>query len=109
MSPNRTLTLNKKILIASTVFLILSITDGLLTLWGLKLKVIEEANPIMQLLIDKSTIGFIVYKLSLPVILGAFCWRVKDKARKLVVFTLGFVISVYSLLMMLHVYWIIVT
>jgi len=55
--------------------LILSLLDALLTLWGLSLGVIVEANPIMQWLIEKSPIVFMVVKLSLPVILGSVLWK----------------------------------
>lgn len=108
MFHNKSLTFNQKILLASHVFLSLSISDGLLTLWGLKLNVIEEVNPIMKLIISKSPTEFMAIKLLLPILVGVFCWMVKDKARKLVIFILGFVISIYTLLIMLHVYWIMV-
>jgi len=43
----------KGIIIASIVFIILSLLDGALTLWGLELGAIEEGNPVMQWLIEK--------------------------------------------------------
>ena len=58
------------IIVGCTVLLLLSCMDGVLTLWGLSIGAIEEANPIMQWLIEKSPIVFMVFKLSFPVMLG---------------------------------------
>ncbi|MCO1604023.1 DUF5658 family protein [Desulfosporosinus nitroreducens] len=41
-------TRGKLIIVGSIMFLILSLLDGALTLWGLGLRAIEEANPVME-------------------------------------------------------------
>ena len=77
-----------------------------LTLWGLGLGAIEELNPLMQLLIEKSPIAFMAVKLSLPVILGIIFWRIRNRSCKFVACSLGLVLIVYAVVMVLHVYWI---
>jgi hypothetical protein len=42
---------DKLIIVSSIVFLILSLLEGALTLWGLGQGVIEEVNPVMRWLI----------------------------------------------------------
>ncbi|MHB8124190.1 MAG: DUF5658 family protein [Desulfitobacteriaceae bacterium] len=81
--------------------------DGALTLWGLSLGTVEEANPIMQWLITRSTIAFMIVKLSLPVILGLVSWRLRNKSRRLVKYGWGLVLILYVMVTMSHVYWII--
>jgi hypothetical protein len=80
------------------VLFILSAIDCALTLWGLSLNVIEEANPIMRWLIEKSPIGFMALKLLMPIILGLmFLWK-RKRLHKIVVYLLGFVLVVYAML-----------
>lgn len=67
---NLSVSVDKQIVIGSVLVLLLSSINGALTLWGIGLGAIEEANPIMQLLITKSPVGFMAVKLSLTVILG---------------------------------------
>jgi len=45
---------DKAIIIASIVFVILSLLDASLTLWGLGQGAIEEGNPMMQGLLKKA-------------------------------------------------------
>jgi len=45
---------DKAIIIASIVFVILSLLDASLTLWGLGQGAIEEGNPMMQSLLKKA-------------------------------------------------------
>lgn len=101
------MTFNKKILLALLIFFILSAVDGVLTLQGLSLGLIEEANPGMQLLIAKSSVGFMAFKLSLPVIFGLLSWRIRNRSTRLVVYSLGLILVVYALVALLHVYWVI--
>jgi len=89
------------------VFLILSTIDAALTLWGLSIGVIEEVNPLMQWLIETSPVAFMAAKLSLPVILGLILWRIRNRSRKFVACSLGFVLIVYAAVMLFHVYWIV--
>ncbi len=72
---------DKAIIVGSIVFLILSLLDGALTLWGLRVGVTEEVNPLMLWLIGNSPIVFIVVKASIPFILGFVLWRIRNKNR----------------------------
>ena len=101
------LTSEKGIIVGSIVFLILSLLDGALTLWGLGLGAIEEVNPLMQWLIEKSPIVFMSVKLSLPVMLVFVLWRIRNRSRKFVTYSLGLVLSVYAVVMVFHVYWVV--
>jgi len=89
------------------VFLILSLLDGTLTLWGLGQGVIEEGNPVMQWLIEKSPIVFMTVKLSLPVMLGFVLWKLRNRSRKFVACSLGLVLITYAVVIGLQVYWIV--
>jgi len=100
-------TREKVVIVGSIAFLILSLLDGVLTLWGLGQGAIEEVNPVMQWLIEKSPIAFMAVKLSLPVILSFVIWRIRNRSRKFVACSLGLVLIVYSVVMVLHVYWIV--
>ncbi|MDO0823089.1 DUF5658 family protein [Desulfosporosinus nitroreducens] len=101
-------TYNQKIMIGIAIFMILSISDGALTLWGIRLGIIEEANPIMQWIMAKSTVGFMTIKLSIPIILGVVFWRIRRNSRKLVTYSLGVIVIVYTVVNMIHVYWLFV-
>jgi len=87
---------------------VLSLIDGALTLQGLSLGAIEEANPVMQWLIQKNPLVFMAVKLSLPVILGFIFWRIRNRSHRFVACSLGLLLIVYSVVMIFHVYWIIV-
>jgi len=81
---NLSLSVDKQIVVDSVSVVLLSLTDGALTPWGMERGVIEEANPVMQLLIIKSPIGFIAVKLLLSVILGFLLWRLRNRSRRFV-------------------------
>ena len=69
----------KFIIVSCAILYVLSATDGILTLWGLSLEAIQEVNPLMQLIINKSPVGFMALKLSVPIILGFVLWKIKTK------------------------------
>ncbi len=98
---------NRGIVAAVLVFFVLSALDGVLTLWGLYLDVIQEVNPLMRLLIDNHPQLFLFLKLLVPVILGVYCWWNRDTARKLVIYALVFVVGLYIIVSLFHVYWIV--
>ena len=100
-------TREKVIIVGCTMFFILSVIDGALTLRGLGLGAIEEVNPIMQWVITQSPIAFMAVKLSLPVILGLILCKIRNRSRKFIAYSLGFVLIVYSVVMGLHVYWLV--
>lgn len=98
---------NEILIIFGSIFLIiLNLIDGGLTLWGLRQGVIEEVNPLMLLLIEKSPIVFMIVKLLLPVMLGLVFWWIRNRSCRLVRYGLGLVSIVYVLVMVFHVYWI---
>ncbi len=97
---------DKQVIQGSVALLILSAINGALTLWGLGLDAIKEANPVMQIIITKSPGAFMTVKLLLLVILGFIFWRIRNRSRRFVAYALGFALSVYVVVMEIHVYWI---
>jgi len=98
---------DKAVIIGTILFFVLSLLDGALTLWGLGLGAIEEVNPIMRRLIEKSPIVFIAVKVPIPVMLGFIFWWIRDRSRRFVYCSLELLLIVYSMVMMLHVYWLV--
>ena len=97
----------KKIILATVIILVLNIMDGVFTIWGIRLRMIEEGNPLMQILVAKNAMVLIMtIKILLPIILGTACWWIRNVSRKLVSIGLGGIVIVYSYIMMLHVHWI---
>lgn len=96
----------KRTMVGSMVFLILSLLDGALTIWGLGLSAIVEINPVMKWLVERSPILFMAVKLLLPVILGCVLWKIPERSDSFFTYSLGFVLVVYSVTMVLHFYWI---
>jgi len=84
------------IITCSITFLILCLLDGTLTLLGLGLGAIEEVNPVMQCLIEKSPIVFMAVKSSLPVILGLILWKIRSRSLEFVACSLGLVLIAYA-------------
>jgi len=97
----------KGIVISSIALLILSLLDGVLTLWGLRLGKIEEMNPGMLWLTEKSPFTFMAVKLLLPIILGLLFWRIRNRSRKLVRYGLGVVLIAYVVVIGMHVWWVV--
>lgn len=93
------------IVLASCILLILNGFDGVMTLWGLSVEVIEEANPLMSGLISKNPSGVIGLKLLLPVVLGVLCWLEKDRSQRLIKCSFGLVLVSYSFIDIFHLYW----
>ncbi|MDO0821960.1 DUF5658 family protein [Desulfosporosinus nitroreducens] len=102
------MTRDKAIMVGSIVFLILSLLDGALTLWGLGQSAIEEVNPVMRWLIEENPIVFMTVKLSLPFMLGFVLWEIRDRSRKFVACSMWLVLIVYSFVMISHAYWIVI-
>lgn len=98
-------TKEKGILLASALLLILSGIDGAMTLWGLRIEAIEEANPIMQRFIATRPEGVMSAKLLFPVILGALCWLARDRSERFIKYSLGLVLVTYFLTDLFHLYW----
>jgi len=98
---------DKRLLSSIVILLIFNILDGLLTLWGLQLQLIEEVNPLMQQLMMAKPIALMIVKILLPILLGAALWQIRNTSRKLVSYGLGLVLTCYSGVMILHGYWVI--
>ncbi|AET70487.1 hypothetical protein Desor_5096 [Desulfosporosinus orientis DSM 765] len=45
------------------------------------------------------------FKVLLPIVLGAACWRTRNKSQQLIVIGLGLLMFVYSWILLMHVYW----
>ena len=98
---------DKRLLSSIVILLIFNILDGLLSLWGLQLQLIEEVNPLMQQLMMAKPIALMIVKILLPILLGAALWQIRNTSRKLVSYGLGLVLTCYSGVMILHGYWVI--
>lgn len=95
----------KRLILSAILLLILNLLDVQLTLWGIKLHLIEEGNPLVQSLILKNPLYLKEIKLLLPLILGAACWRVRNTSPRLVVYGMALSITVYLWIMAMHVHW----
>ena len=60
----------------------------------------------MQLFIEKNPLYLKMFKLVLPIMLGAACWRIRDTSRKLIVYGMGLILIAYLFVMLLHARWI---
>ncbi|KUO66113.1 MAG: hypothetical protein APF84_12390 [Gracilibacter sp. BRH_c7a] len=96
----------KMILLFPIILFILSIIDGILTLWGLRLNIIEEVNPMMKFFIKLSPVVFMAIKIFLSLLLIALLWRIGDRLHKSIIYLLWFSFVVYSLVIIFHIYWI---
>jgi hypothetical protein len=97
---------NHAIIILTGVYCILNSIDAASTLWGINLGLITEANPLMRLLLAIGPLVFLAVKLTLPVLVGLFCWFIRYKRPWLSVFVLWLAVAVYSLVTLLHFYWV---
>jgi len=98
---------NRRIIFAAGLFFILSAFDGVLTLWGLNMNLITEANPIMRALISQSPRLFLALKFFVPALVGIYCWHKRNSDRKLVSYALNFAVGIYLLVSMFHIYWLV--
>ncbi|HWJ02658.1 MAG TPA: DUF5658 family protein, partial [Verrucomicrobiae bacterium] len=98
---------DRGIVFAAGLFFVLSVADAALTLWGLNLRVIEEANPLMRVLIDNRPWLFVALKTLVPVVLGIYCWYNRDRDRGLVSTALVLSNGIYLVVSMFHLFWII--
>ena len=105
---NKLCSFDKRLILIIIILLFFSTLDGLFTLRGLRLQLIEEGNPLMQQLIIHKPIAVMTVKILLPIFLGIMMWSIRNTSRKLVSYGLGIVLSCYSGVMILHGYWIII-
>lgn len=100
--------LNSKMLKYSPVALLaLSVLDAILTLIGLSTGKIEEVNPLMRWLIERSLLAFMAYKLALPAILFFIVWWAEKKLIRVIDYLLGVTLVEYVAVMGSHIWWII--
>ncbi len=97
---------NYAIIILTGIYCILNFIDAVLTRWGINLGFITEANPLMRLLMGSGPLVFMAVKLTYPILVGVFCWFIKYKRPWLSVFILWLAIAIYSLVTLLHFYWV---
>lgn len=97
---------NHAIITLTAVYCILSIVDAVSTLWGINLGLITEANPLMRLLLQVGPLVFVAVKLAYPVFVGLFCWMIRYKRPWISVFILWLAIAGYSLVTLVHFYWV---
>lgn len=89
--------------IAVTFFM--SALDAVITLWGLRLGAIREANPLMAPLLMNNLLGFFAVKLITPVIIGLGFFIFRNQPRKFIVNLLYIVVIVYIVVIALHIRW----
>lgn len=88
---------------------ILNVFDGLLTYFGIVNQLIEELNPLMNLLITNHPALFIGLKifLSLSILMIAYYISLYSKAtfQRIFFYSLVGVFSIYTTINCLHIYW----
>ncbi|WP_368668731.1 DUF5658 family protein [Sporosarcina sp. 6E9] len=84
--------------------ILLAFLDSLFTDIGIRQNHIQEANPIMKGLYDKSVIGFYAFKISLPLFLLSFLSKIQTK--KYLKVLLSFTVLLYIFVICLHLFWI---
>ncbi|MER2261185.1 MAG: DUF5658 family protein [Psychrobacillus sp.] len=86
------------------LLLLLAISDSLITHFGLSNGYIEEANPIMRFVYDKSIFGFFSIKIFLPIL---FIWiMTKLKPNALLQLLIAGALFLYAFILFKHIYWI---
>lgn len=81
-----------------------SMMDAFLTDIGLRLQLIDEANPLMRFLYEHSYAGFYALKFLLPLSLFFLAARVGKRVLVSGLFRLS--VIVYAGILLLHYYWI---
>jgi len=67
----------------------------------------RNRRSVMRWFIEKSPITLRTVKLSLPVMLGFVLWKRQETSNKFVTCSLGLLLVVYSVVILLHIYWVI--
>lgn len=93
---------NRAIIILTAVYCILNFIDAVSTLWGINLGFIT----LMRLLMGSGPLVFLAVKLIYPVLVGLFCWMIRYKRPWLSVFILWLAVAVYSMVAVVHFYWV---
>lgn len=88
---------------SAAILLLASLTDALLTDWGLRLHAVTEANPVMRMLYEQAYPLFYGVKLLLPF----FLLLIPDKPhpKKYQTVLIGTAFAVYTGVLLLHSRW----
>lgn len=93
----------RNLLIAAILLFILSILDSIITDYGIKNMLIEEANPIMKLIHEKSVLSFYFVKIILPSLLIFILLKLKP-TKTLKIF-MGIALIIYVIVFLIHILW----
>ncbi|WP_078379748.1 DUF5658 family protein [Sutcliffiella halmapala] len=85
--------------------LILHLFDTSATFLGLKLKLVEEANPLMHHLYEKDPLLFLVVKLGFSFLLLLFILKKEFVSSIIVKYISVVAVICYSLVFGIHVFW----
>ena len=91
------------LLFASILLLFLALFDATFTDFGIRYHYIQEANPLMRSLYEKSILSFYVTKLILPILLFFILLRVEPKPIIHVVLVISLVL--YFIVLIQHFLW----
>lgn len=95
--------LNKLILIGY-ILLVMSLIDAILTDYGLRLNLIDEANPLMRFAYESNVGYFYSIKLLLPIFLLLILRKLEST--RLLKGMLFVTTGLYGIVMLIHVAWI---
>lgn len=95
----------KIILFGSMLLLLFAISDAIFTDMGLRYNHIEEANPFMLFLYDKSILSFYVVKIALPLLLMYFIAKIEIKPFFIVLFFSTLLL--YFFVFFIHLFWLV--
>ncbi|QQZ10955.1 DUF5658 family protein [Heyndrickxia vini] len=85
----------------------LNIIDAVISFIGLKLDLIQEANPLMGYIYNQHPFLFLLVKLSFSFLLYSFLYANKIPTKNIVKYTTYTAVVVYSFVFSLHIYWIV--
>lgn len=101
---------NTHIVTISIMIAILNFFDGLFTYYGITYNYIDEANPIMKLLIHINPILFLMGKFFLSIVIIVITWNVANKSydlfKKYFSICLLGLFLLYSGIFSVHIFWI---
>lgn len=86
------------------LLLALAVLDALFTDIGLRLTVIEEANPLMRWIYEQHVVYFYSIKIGLPLVLLLLFQSLKP--RRIFALLLGPTVCLYLFVLGIHLYWI---
>lgn len=88
------------------LLLVLSVFDALATDCGIRLQLIQEANPIAKALYESNVVLFYGYKTLLPLLLLFLLHRDRAPDRSIVRLGTTFATALYAAVAIYHVIWI---